>query len=85
LAFPRTWGKIGPSRKEDPELLAKSNRAFKSAKRNKELARIQKREKKLLKRQSKHDAPSEDADVQVESPLEEENPGTDPENPDSLE
>ena len=66
--------------------MAKSNRAFKSAKRNKELARLQKREEKRLRRQSKQDAPSsEEADIQVESPLEEGTPGTDPETPDTLE
>lgn len=50
--------------------MAKNNRAFKSAKRNKELARFQKREEKRLRRQSKHDSPDE-PDIQVESPLEE--------------
>ncbi len=66
--------------------MAKNNRAFKSAKRNKELARIQKREEKRLRRQSKQDAPSAtETDIQVESPLEEGTPGTDPETPDNLE
>ena len=64
--------------------MAKNNRAFKSAKRNKELARIQKREEKRLRRQSKQDVPGE-ADIQVESPLEEGTPGTEPETPDTLE
>ncbi len=64
--------------------MAKNNRAFKSAKRNKELARLQKREEKRLRRQARHDEPGE-ADIQVESPLEEEAPGTEPEPPDTSE
>jgi len=41
--------------------LVKSTRAFKSAKRSKELARLQKREEKRLRRQGRQDTPSETA------------------------
>lgn len=77
LAWAEHWCRIQTSKEEDRVLLAKNNRAFKSAKRNKELARIQKREEKRLRRQSKQEAPGE-ADVQVESPLEERTPESEP-------
>ncbi len=63
--------------------MAKNNRAFKSAKRNKELARLQKREEKRLRRQTKQDAPGE-ADIQVESPLDEQTPESKPEPSENL-
>ena len=64
--------------------MAKNNRAFKSAKRNKELARLQKREEKRLRRQSKQDEPGE-ADIQVESPLNEQTPESKPEPSENIE
>jgi len=42
--------------------LVKSNRAFKSAKRSKELARLQKREEKRLRRQGRQEPPAETAE-----------------------
>jgi hypothetical protein len=45
--------------------LIKSNRAFKSAKRSKELARLQKREEKRLRRQGKQETPDSETPTET--------------------